>query len=64
MDIGDETYDPARDDRTRFDGPWYRLFEEPGQAHRAATLAAVAAEQATRTPGKLYRYGVAFAPPD
>ncbi len=31
VDIGDERYDPARDDRTRTDGPWRRLFEAPGE---------------------------------
>lgn len=30
VDIGDEMYDPARDDGRRVDGPWERLFEAPG----------------------------------
>lgn len=30
VDIGDERYAPARDDRTSTDGPWRRLFEAPG----------------------------------
>jgi len=30
VDIGDERYDPARDDRRSTDGPWRRLFEAPG----------------------------------
>lgn len=30
IDVGDETYDPARDDVRRVDGPWQRLFEARG----------------------------------
>lgn len=31
VDIGNERYDPARDDRRIIDGPWRRLFEVPGE---------------------------------
>ncbi len=30
VDSAHETYDPARDDHTHFQGPWHWLFEEPG----------------------------------
>lgn len=30
VDIGDEWYDPARDDPMRMDGPWPRLCDAPG----------------------------------